>query len=220
VADAPTLSDKKRAAILRAAAETFRKEGFYATTMDRVAERAAVSKRTVYNHFPSKDVLFDVVTDQLWGRLVPDEEAAPDRQVSVEARLRAIARRRLDALLDPDLIGLLRVVLGESVRSPELARAYVGVRDRQAQLGLRALLREEVARGRLAIDRLDLAAGLFWGLALGPLFWPLVLGLRGSPDATEREIVVNETVAVFLARYGVSKRRPAGAPRKRKGKRS
>ncbi|HEY7956478.1 MAG TPA: TetR/AcrR family transcriptional regulator C-terminal domain-containing protein, partial [Polyangia bacterium] len=59
-----------------------------------------------------------------------------------------------------------------------------------------------------------------WGLALGPLFWPLVLGLRGSPDATEREIVVNETVAVFLARYGVSKRRPAGAPRKRKGKRS
>lgn len=202
----PTLSDKKRAAILRAAAETFRKEGFYAATMDRVAERAGVSKRTVYNHFPSKDVLFDVVTNDLWSRLVPDEEAPPDRHATVDARLRALARRRLDTLLAPELIGLLRVVLAESVRSPELARAYVGVRDRQAQLGLKELLREEVARGRLAIERIDLAAGLFWGLALGPLFWPLVLGLRGPPDETEREMVVGETVAVFLARYGARRR--------------
>ncbi len=202
----PTLSERKRVAILRAAAETFRKEGFHATTMDRVAERAGVSKRTVYNHFASKDVLFDVVTDQLWGQLVP-EEAAPDRGASVESRLKALARRRLDALLDPDLVGLFRVVLGESVRSPELARAYVGSRDRLAMLGLRELLREEVERKRLKIEQLELATAQFWGLTLGPLFWPLVLGLRGTADQTEREIVVDEAVAVFLARYGARSRK-------------
>ena len=151
-------------------------------------------------------MLFDVVTDQLWGQLVP-EEAAPDRGASVESRLKALARRRLDALLDPDLVGLFRVVLGESVRSPELARAYVGSRDRLAMLGLRELLREEVERKRLKIEQLELATAQFWGLTLGPLFWPLVLGLRGTADQTEREIVVDEAVAVFLARYGARSRK-------------
>jgi hypothetical protein len=43
---------------------------------------------------------------------------------------------------------------------------------------LKALLEDETARKRLLVEQLDLAAGQFWGLTLGPLFWPLVLGLH------------------------------------------
>jgi TetR/AcrR family transcriptional regulator of autoinduction and epiphytic fitness len=195
-------SDQKRSAILIAALESFQKEGFHGTSMDAVAERANVSKRTVYNHFPSKDVLFDVVTDHQWSLLVPDGEVLPARDLPVEERLRELASRRLEVLLRPDLVGLVRTIMGDAVRMPELGRAYVGTRNAKAQLGLRALLEEEIGRKRLVIEQVDLAAGQFWGLALGPLFWPLVLGLRTPPDETEREIVVQESIATFMARYG------------------
>ena len=49
------LTDRKREAIIQAAIAEFRDNGFKVTSMDRIAARAEVSKRTVYNHFPSKD---------------------------------------------------------------------------------------------------------------------------------------------------------------------
>jgi TetR/AcrR family transcriptional regulator of autoinduction and epiphytic fitness len=52
------LTDRKRQAIIEAAIDEFRTAGYETTSMDRIAARAEVSKRTIYNHFPSKEVLF------------------------------------------------------------------------------------------------------------------------------------------------------------------
>ena len=60
------LTDRKRAAVIAAAIDEFLAAGFDATSMDRIAARAGVSKRTVYNHFPSKEALFAAILGQLW----------------------------------------------------------------------------------------------------------------------------------------------------------
>ncbi|MFL6657972.1 MAG: TetR/AcrR family transcriptional regulator, partial [Massilia sp.] len=60
------LTDRKRLAILTAAADQFRTHGFEASSMDKIAALAGVSKRTVYNHFPSKDELFAETLMQLF----------------------------------------------------------------------------------------------------------------------------------------------------------
>ena len=60
------LTDRKREAIMRAAVDEFRTAGYEATSMDRIAAAAGVSKRTVYNHFPSKEELFGQMLEQLW----------------------------------------------------------------------------------------------------------------------------------------------------------
>ena len=60
------LTDRKRAAIINAAIIEFRQSGYEATSMDRLAASAGVSKRTVYNHFPSKEALFAQIIQQLW----------------------------------------------------------------------------------------------------------------------------------------------------------
>src|SRR5690606_882915 len=52
------LTDRKREAIIQAAIAEFRAHGFDITSMDKIAATAGVSKRTVYNHFPSKEELF------------------------------------------------------------------------------------------------------------------------------------------------------------------
>src|SRR5262245_38232798 len=64
------LTDRKRQAIVDAAVDEFRRHGFEATSMDRIAAAAEVSKRTVYNHFPSKEELFIEILGQLWQRSV------------------------------------------------------------------------------------------------------------------------------------------------------
>jgi len=202
------ISDRKHEAILKAATETFRRDGFQATTMDAIAEHAKVSKRTIYKHFLSKDQLFDAVIAIMWERLVPSDEHLPPATQPVAARLRAFARARVDALLDDEAVGLFSVVLGESANAPELARAYPPRRDRRASLGLAELLQDEVARGRLHVDRLELAASQLWGLILSPLFWPLVMRLRGVPDPAERQVVVDDGVAIFVQHYGSARATP------------
>ena len=62
------LTDRKREAIIQAAIAEFRTNGFEVTSMDKIAATAGVSKRTVYNHFPSKDELFAAILRQLWER--------------------------------------------------------------------------------------------------------------------------------------------------------
>ncbi len=53
-----SVSDQKKKQIVEAAIAEFQEKGYAGASMDRISERAQVSKRTVYNHFESKDVLF------------------------------------------------------------------------------------------------------------------------------------------------------------------
>jgi AcrR family transcriptional regulator len=198
---------QKRRAVLKAARAAFVRDGFHAATMDDIARLAKVSKRTVYAYFPSKDALLIELAMELWSRLSPGAEP-PLQNRSLAARLTDLASRRIKVLLDEDLLVLLRTVLAETARAPDLVRTFVsGNTEYFGQLGLRAVLHEEIGRGRLRIADVTLATGQFWGLLLDPLFWPLVLGVRTPPSPHEIDRVVEEAIATFLARYGVAKRK-------------
>ena len=67
----PRDGSKTRATILAAATALFYEEGVRAASIDAVAERAGVTKRTLYYHFASKD---DLVAAYLEGRDQPTLE--------------------------------------------------------------------------------------------------------------------------------------------------
>ncbi|WP_367648090.1 helix-turn-helix domain-containing protein [Ruegeria arenilitoris] len=46
---------------MEAAVEEFREHGFHGANTTRIAKRAGVSSRTLYNHFESKDALFEAI---------------------------------------------------------------------------------------------------------------------------------------------------------------
>ncbi|MDR3160569.1 MAG: TetR/AcrR family transcriptional regulator, partial [Spirochaetaceae bacterium] len=54
-------TSEKRQVILDGAIKVFTKQGFEAAGMDTIADVAGVSKRTVYNHFRSKEALFQTI---------------------------------------------------------------------------------------------------------------------------------------------------------------
>ncbi len=55
------LTERKRAAIVAAARQAFLENGYAQTSMDRIAELATVSVKTIYRHFENKDELFSAV---------------------------------------------------------------------------------------------------------------------------------------------------------------
>jgi len=59
-------SEKGHQAILAAAAELLLAEGLQAVSMDRVAERAGVSKATIYRWWPTVETLALVALCQEW----------------------------------------------------------------------------------------------------------------------------------------------------------
>lgn len=154
--------------------------------MDVVAAAAPVSKRTLYQHFPSKADLFGAVIDEAWSHftrapLIPSAATGDPRAV-----LKAYVGRLTEHWARPDVIPLLRLVIAEAPRFPELSQAYFAAGKEPAVKGLSAYLATLVAEGRLpaGVDP-QLAAAQFLGAIKEPLFWPRVLGVPVAFDAAE-----------------------------------
>ncbi|MCP5071484.1 MAG: TetR/AcrR family transcriptional regulator [bacterium] len=195
-----TRSQRKRVAILKTAMAEFQARGFRETSMDRIAERAKVSKRTVYNHFGSKEELFKAITGELVARLneavaVKFEPGRPLRD-----QLHDMAMREVDTFLSPDFVGMSRVFVAETLRSPELVRSAFAS-DSVTKNSFTAWVREAVDAGALAVSDPEAAAHQLVALLKGPLFWPVVMGIFKPPPAKRRLAIVEQAVGMFLAAY-------------------
>lgn len=84
--------EERRQSILKAARSAFFEEGFHRATVDTVAERAEVSKGTVYLYFDSKETLLAALLLEGLSTLVDQLAAASssDSELPADARLRLI----------------------------------------------------------------------------------------------------------------------------------
>ncbi|NMG05937.1 TetR/AcrR family transcriptional regulator [Brasilonema sp. UFV-L1] len=123
------LSDEKMDAILAGAMQEFLEHGYAATTMDRVTAAAGVSKTTVYSHFQDKEGLFTALMQQLvlskyYASFNPQKAQLMQGEASII--LRQLAFSMLNHIIgDQQVLGLMRLIVSESGRFPELARAFV-----------------------------------------------------------------------------------------------
>lgn len=123
------LSPEKTAAILAGGMQEFLTRGYAATSMDRVAIAAKVSKATVYSHFQDKEGLFNALIRQLVNQKFQSIFGEEDEQLlhqDPQLVLRDFANRILDVgQSEPQFLNFLRLIIGESGRFPQLARAFV-----------------------------------------------------------------------------------------------
>src|ERR1700748_2704764 len=98
------LTDRKRIAIVGAAIDESLAAGYDATSMDRIAARANVSKRTVYNHFPSKEALFAAILHQLWDASQSGDAPAYRADEPLRAQLLDLLGRKLRLLTEESFL--------------------------------------------------------------------------------------------------------------------
>jgi len=191
-------TNAKHGRILDAATVAFRDEGYECTSMDRIAELAGASKRTVYNHFGSKEALFQAVVERLLAGSMSFKEVAWDPDRPLEEQLRDFVRSKTLLSEDQGARCLTRVVLGVYIRQPELLQEII-TRANEDENTLATWLRQADRAGYLSVPEPELAAHMFGQMTAGALFWPQLL--QGPMEPARRELLTREVVLMFLARY-------------------
>ena len=195
------LTDRKRQAILSAAADQFRAHGFEGSSVDRIAALAGVSKRTVYNHFPSKDELFAETLVQLFHSSAGTVEFAYSSARGLRAQLEEMLALKMRSMADPGFIGLARVAIAEAIHAPERALP-VFARLGEREEGVATWVRAAQADGRLAPGDPAFAATLLQGQLKTFAFWPQVTMGAAPLDAAGQARVVEAAVSMFLSYFG------------------
>ncbi len=112
--DTATKGERTRAEIISAAYQLFMECGYHGTSIRQVAQQAGVALGSIYNHFSSKDDIFEAVllTHHPYYQVLPAMEAAEGDDI--EEFVRDAARRMVDGLEGhPEFLNLMFIELVE-----------------------------------------------------------------------------------------------------------
>jgi AcrR family transcriptional regulator len=117
--------EARPAELIAAALEVFVEKGFAATKLETVAQRAGVTKGTVYLYFDSKDALFKaVVRETIVPIIARGEQLAAEYRGSAADLLRELIRKWWELIGETRLSGIPKLLMAEAANFPELARFY------------------------------------------------------------------------------------------------
>lgn len=115
---------EKREQILAGALRAFLSQG-YIVSMDAIANESGVAKQTIYSYFKDKQSLFGALMDRLLDRFVSAGMNEELMSLEPQVLLRKLAQITLSRMDDWEYVSLLRLVIGESARFPELGDLYL-----------------------------------------------------------------------------------------------
>lgn len=194
--------EQKHSAILDAATRVFLRHGYHAANMEQIAREAAVSKQTIYKHCSSKEALFlDIIADLTTRATAVAQQSLPDLTESTDLQwyLEEYACRELETLLDPEVIRLRRLVIGEADRFPEVAKSYYESGPMIGFQMIERILCSFVDRGLIKIsDTRQAAENLNWLILAHHLNRAMFLGDSIVPTRAEIRDHARRVVQFFL----------------------
>jgi AcrR family transcriptional regulator len=161
----------KRQAILDAALDEFSARGFAAARMDDVAERAGVAKGTIYLYFEDKEALFQELVRTSLVPIVGGLKIPEGVEVSVRVLLEAFADTLVREVLETRRADLIRLVLTEGGRFPQLAEFHYHEVIQRGIAAMRGLIGFGIARGEIKNPKLQEFPQLVIAPALVALIW-------------------------------------------------
>lgn len=157
-ADQPQQKRKRRkdarpSEILEAGLVLFAERGFAATRLEDVARRAGIAKGTVYLYFSSKESLFEAaLKDRMVSTMEGVGELTASFAGSTEELLGLVLRRIYDQMIEGDAGVLLRILISEGDRFPDLVTLYREVALSKGMATMKAILKRAEARGELRVS--------------------------------------------------------------------
>jgi TetR/AcrR family transcriptional regulator, regulator of autoinduction and epiphytic fitness len=194
------LTELKREDIIKAAIHEFRTSGFKATSMDRIAKTAQVSKRTVYNHFENKEALFQAITQEICDNATHVSDYTYDPDTPIETQLQAIATNQMKLLTSDELLSTLRMITSESLASPELTQENFENFEENG-FGVVKWIKKATKDGKLLVKDPVMAGKQFIGLIDTFALWPQLYGIKSTLKKSEQKKVIDSTVVMFMNAY-------------------
>ncbi len=190
---------KKKDAILKGAEDIFISLGYELASMDKIAEKAGVSKRTVYNHFGSKEKLFEVIVDELLAERQTLKTIKYDSDKTLEEQLIAFAESEIFLIDSPRRLELSRFLTITFLKDLEYQRKTVSKYPPIYNMFIE-WLKEAQIDGKIKSDNIIITARVFYALVIGAITWPALF--TDGIDKQAVKPILDEMIVVFLARYG------------------
>lgn len=173
--------EERRERMLQRSLPVFLEHGYQGATLDELARASGVTKRTIYTDYGDKEGLFAAMVDALAGGISHGSDTVGETLLSLATRI--VFRIHSD-----ELVALHRLVIAESPRLPELARAFYEHTDARHIAALRVHI-----RGDRHADAAGLASALF-SLLLGERHRQRLLGVRGPASEAEAARIARQAL--------------------------
>lgn len=194
----------KKQAILGAAADAVCRHGFSGACIDDIADRARVSRQTVYNHYGDRNALFSAVVEEVMARanasIFELLASFPDDGADLENQLAGfLVSLSHNCIVNKDGRFLRKLVQSEGASHPELFESWRRHGPLKLTSALGACLARLSAKGVLAIDDFDVAARQL--LALGQADIQMQILLGETPSDAELASAARNATKTFLRAY-------------------
>ncbi len=167
------------ARMLAAATELFLRDGYEQTSIDAILVQSGGSKATLYAYFPTKEDLFRAVID---GALVASAQPEFDAHRDVRSMLTQFAVDRLHVIFSSRHRAVLRLIIAERERFPDLARLYFERGPQRSHKLLVEYLEGLKRADVIEVDDADEAAEFFVGMLLHRWYKELLLLNAPTPS--------------------------------------
>ena len=149
---APRKRRRRKAArpgeIIEAGLQEFAEKGFAAARLEDVAARAGIVKGTIYRYFENKQALFEAVVRSRILPALDEAEGLVERfPGSTRELLVLVIKTVYQKIVAADGPVLMRMIIAESGRFPDLAAYYHREMISKGQALLKSILERGVARG-------------------------------------------------------------------------
>ena len=189
------------AELLEAAIGVFVRQGYAATRIEDVASRAGVAKGTVYVYYKDKEALFQAAVRHLIGPAIETIEHAIDGFAgSSEDLVRLLLGTVYRRVVDTRAPALLRLLIAEGARFPELTRFYHREVLSRAMAAWSRVLARGVARGEFRPLAATQHPQIMMGPALAAAVWTTLVGKSEPLDLAAYEAAHLEFLLAALAR--------------------
>lgn len=188
--------------IVDTAGELFAELGFQATTLDKVARRAKISKLSIYRHFENKEALFGAAFTARCQELIP-KALFEGVDGSAEDQLMAVGSSLLRTLMRPDVSGVEAMVMADKTNQRSLSRVHYEAGPAHIIAQIEALLRRLHAKAVLNVPDPLRSARLFAALFKGSDVLMIArFDEARAEDDNEIESYCRSAVAMFIAAHG------------------
>lgn len=183
--------------LLDAALDLFLEHGFELTTMEMIAARINMTKRTVYARYTDKASLFRAAVQRAIERqIVPQNVLEGFDAGDLTETLASVARLRIGQVMTPNGLRLQRIINTEGYRFPEIFTANLEQSARPVIDFVAGLLERAIAAGQISPTDSSLAASAFMSMVVGGQVRAIVSGRLPTP--AEMDEKVHFTVRLLL----------------------
>lgn len=186
---------RRRQRVIDVATELFVENGYAATSLNSIALLAGMAKRTLYQQFGDKEAIFKVVVAEKNMPTELMEFNLPANNRSASGLLTVVGKTLIDFCLADDYIALLRLMVAESRRFPQMMRDIIDASMKVLNASIAHVLQDLIDEGLIAPCDTFASAHYFFDIVVGNRPFRMTLGHDDRPP-TDAELA--QRIDLFL----------------------